>query len=44
LALVDNRQTWQAFSLLARERALARSQREPAVDRYEAIYRRVLSA
>lgn len=43
LALVDNHQTWQAFSRLARERVLARSQRGPAVDHYEAIYRRVLS-
>jgi N-acetyl-alpha-D-glucosaminyl L-malate synthase BshA len=44
LALVKDKATWEAFSRRARQRVLERFQREPAMDQYEALYRRVVSA
>lgn len=42
LALVGDAARWRAFSRRARERVLERFRLEPAVDRYEALYRRLL--
>lgn len=42
LALVGDAARWRAFSARARQRVLERFQLGPAVERYEALYRRVL--
>ena len=42
LKLLRNPIEWQRASQAARAQALARFGREPAIDRYEAVYRRVL--
>ncbi len=44
LSLVRDPARWQAFSRRARERVLERFQLAPAMDRYEALYRRLVSA
>lgn len=41
-SLVEDRAKWAAFSAAARRRVLERFDEGPAIDRYEAIYRRVL--
>lgn len=43
MRLVEDRTRWRAFSRNARARVLERFQKDPAVDRYEAVYRRVLA-
>lgn len=40
LALLDDRARWEGFSRRARERVVARFRLGPAIDRYEAVYRR----
>ncbi len=42
LSLVGDRVRWQTFSGNARANVLERFRKDPAVDRYEAVYRRVL--
>jgi N-acetyl-alpha-D-glucosaminyl L-malate synthase BshA len=41
LELVREPERWKLFSRRARENVLARFQREPTIDRYEALYRRL---
>ncbi len=43
LTLVQDSARWQAFSRRAREHVLKHFQLEPAIDRYEALYRRLAS-
>jgi len=43
LSLVEKPAIWTEFSQRARQRALEQFQRGPAVERYEAVYRRVLA-
>lgn len=40
LTLVNDKGRWQSFSNAARARVLARFRREPAIEAYEAVYRR----
>lgn len=42
LGLIDDRTRWLSFSRSARARVLERYRKDPAIDRYEAVYRRVL--
>lgn len=44
LGLVNHRTRWLTFSRNARARVLERYEKDPAIDRYEAVYRRVLDA
>jgi glycosyltransferase involved in cell wall biosynthesis len=44
LNLVRDTARWRAFSHRARERVLARFQLAPAIDRYEALYQRLVAA
>jgi N-acetyl-alpha-D-glucosaminyl L-malate synthase BshA len=44
LNLLREKARWQAFSRRARERVLARFQLTPAIDRYEALYQRLVAA
>ena len=41
LALVEDPERWRLFSRRARERVLEHFQLAPAIDRYEALYRRL---
>lgn len=43
LSLVNDRERWAAFSRRARERVLGRFRLAPAIDRYEALYRRLVA-
>ncbi|QDE92751.1 N-acetyl-alpha-D-glucosaminyl L-malate synthase BshA [Myxococcus xanthus] len=43
LTLVEDAERWQGFSHRARAQVLERFQKEPAIDRYEALYRRLLT-
>jgi N-acetyl-alpha-D-glucosaminyl L-malate synthase BshA len=43
LSLVSDRNRWAAFSRRARERVVERFQLTPAIDRYEALYRRLVA-
>jgi N-acetyl-alpha-D-glucosaminyl L-malate synthase BshA len=43
LTLVSDKARWSAFSRRARERVLERFQLAPAIDRYEALYRRLVA-
>jgi N-acetyl-alpha-D-glucosaminyl L-malate synthase BshA len=43
LSLVNDRDRWTAFSRRARERVLERFRQGPAIDRYEALYRRLVA-
>lgn len=43
LSLVNDRERWAAFSRRARERVLERFRLAPAIDRYEALYRRLVA-
>lgn len=43
LWLVSDRERWAAFSRRARERVLERFKLGPAIDRYEALYRRLVA-
>jgi glycosyltransferase involved in cell wall biosynthesis len=42
LSLTTSKERWQLFSKSARAGVVARFQRPPAIDRYEALYRRVV--
>ena len=44
LSLVSDRTRWAAFSRRARERVLERFRLAPAIDRYEALYRRLVAS
>jgi N-acetyl-alpha-D-glucosaminyl L-malate synthase BshA len=43
LTLVEDTERWRGFSQRARARVLEHFQMEPAIDRYEALYRRLLT-
>jgi L-malate glycosyltransferase len=43
LSLVSDRPRWEAFSRRARERVLEHFRLTPAIDRYEALYRRLVA-